>query len=273
MSRGVFLPAHVAEGTTDAEGKFVLGNLAPGDYAVEILPRKLTGERVLSSFSEEDLKAVDQDFEHSYWPGGASAEAASPVTVVSGAAVDIGVLRVRTTEYYRVHVRFPGWNCEDGDVTKVYENRRIGQFSSMASLADAPCGRDLLVTGFPSGAYRLMFGLKTAQGETTGGAAVPFAIAGENLEFAASLERPVTVKGAVVAADGAKLPDLSPIVVRLSPASNMVIMNLAAPVKADAAGKFRPAGAFGRTPQADGNRCRAGLLCTGGPLQRSPGSR
>jgi hypothetical protein len=107
------------------------------------------------------------------------------------------------------------------------------------TLGEAPCGRDVLLTGFPPAARRLLFALKTPQGDTTGGAAVRFSIGDENIEVTAPFERPMALDGSIVAADGAKLPDVSSVTLRLGPASHMMVMDLSAPVKADAGGKFR----------------------------------
>jgi hypothetical protein len=231
---GGFTPFMDGEATTDAQGRFVVANLGPGEFAIEVVPQKFAKERVLSTFSENDVRVVDQDFEHTYWPGGRGEDAVSPVLLVSGANVDAGVLRVKKTAYYRVHARFPGWNCEAEESTSVIQQDGSGG----ALLANAACGQDVLITGFSPGAHRLMFGVRKPKGGSSAGASPDFVIGDENVEVIATLERPIVLEGAIVGAEGMKLPDLSRITVLLFPVSRHVLM-MHGPVKADAAGKFR----------------------------------
>ena len=64
-----------------ADGAFTFSGLPAGEYIIEILPAKAFTDRVLSEFSSDDPNAADDDFEHSYWPGGRGADAVFPVTL------------------------------------------------------------------------------------------------------------------------------------------------------------------------------------------------
>jgi hypothetical protein len=201
------------------------------------MPGKALPDRVLSKFSDKDIKAVEQDFEHTYWPGGHGAEEALPVTLFPSAIVNIGVLPVKKTSYYRVHVLFPAANCEPGDTISVGQFQRIQSAEEHVGLARVPCRDDLLVTGFAPGAYRLIFGLRRAQAEPES-ASVPFVVHDQNLEIIASLEHPVSIDGAFVAAEGSRLPDLSTVTVSWDPFGGR-LNTLSGPVKPDTSGKFQ----------------------------------
>ena len=180
---------------------------------------------------------MEQDFEQTYWPGGHGVEAALPFTLFPGATADIGVLPVKKTSYYRVHVHFPAANCGPGDTISVGQVQRIQSAESHVPLAKVPCRDDLLVTGFAPGAYRLMFSLLRAQAEPES-ASVPFVISGKNLEITASLERPVSIDGIFVAAEGSRAPDLSTVTVFWETGGGR-LNTFSGPVKPGPDGKFQ----------------------------------
>jgi hypothetical protein len=229
-----FFPVGV-DAKTDAEGRFVVASLLPGNYVAEVFPQTGAQERVLTAFTESDAEKMDLDYERTYWPGGHGAEAALPVTVSGGATVDVGTLRVRKVPYYRVHVRIPIAQCDPDGAMSVYEtiqgsgsgifNQRLGQ---------APCGKDILVTGHPSGAFRLL--LRVA-GENGASASVPFVIGDQNITVMAPVLADVTVEGAFLTADSAKAPDFTKLSVILSSTDGVGDASQPSPVESD--GKFQ----------------------------------
>ena len=210
-----FLPAGGTSATTDAEGRFAATGLQPGEYAVVVGPQTEPDKRVLTKFTAQDVKTVESDYEQTYWPGGHGPEAVLPMTVASGATVDVGQLQVRKVPYYRVHVRIPVSNCADGDTMRVTEAAVTQTSIGIRPLAQVPCGKDVLVTGFSPGDYRLILGIDGRTSETRGTASVPFSISDENIEIAAPLTPGVALEGAVVAAEGAKPPDFAKVRISL----------------------------------------------------------
>jgi 5-hydroxyisourate hydrolase-like protein (transthyretin family) len=228
-------PVEGSEVKTDAEGKFVMANLPPGDYAVEIGLQTDDQQRILTKFTEEDVKAVVPDYEHTFWPGGHGQDSVLPVTLTSGASVNLGVLGVRKVPYYRVHVRATGADCSGGDPVSVSELLQISESRLHHLLGRTECGGDLLVTGFAPGSYRLL--LNTGRRETWRTASVPFSIADKNLELVASFRSDVTVSGAFTAADGGKLPDLGKVRIGLRGVDTNG--SLGDPAVPDSDGRFR----------------------------------
>lgn len=230
-----FLPFGT-EAKTDAEGRFVIASLAPGDYAVEIGPQAAAPDRLLTAFTEADAEKVDQDYERTYWPGGHGAESALPVSAPAGATVDIGTLRIQKIPYYRVHVRIPVAPCDETDSMSVYETVGDpgGGSLNRILLGQAPCGKDILVTGHPSGSFRLFLRIG---GENGSSASVPFVIADQNITVTAPLLPDLTVDGAFVIAEGARPPDFTKLSVILRPTDGVIDVLQSQP--ADSDGKFQ----------------------------------
>jgi hypothetical protein len=194
---------------TGDDGQFAVSGLAPGEYAVEIKAQGAQDQRVLARPPAEDA-APERDYEHTYWPGGHGADAALPVTVGSAATVHIGKLPVRKVPYYRVQVRIPVASCEAGETVHVSESIQTGLGgASMHSLNSAPCGKEIFVTGFSPGNYRLLLSLEGATPENQGTASVPFTIVDRNIEAIAPLTKGVAIDGILLAEDGTRLPDLA----------------------------------------------------------------
>ena len=195
---------------TNGEGEFIVSGLAPGEYAVEIQAQAAQEKRVLTQLPGNDATATDRDYEHTYWPGGHGADAALPVTVPSGATVHIGKLRVRKVPYYRVHVRILVAGCEAGEKLHVGESIQNGLGgATMHPLASAPCGKDLFVTGFSPGNYRLTLSIEGRAPENLATASIPFSVVDRNFEVTAPLTRGVAIDGIFLAEDGTNLPDLT----------------------------------------------------------------
>lgn len=235
-----FLRGDGTPSKTDAEGRFVATGLSPGEYAVEIGPQAEPDKRVLTRFTVKDAEAVERDYERTYWPGGHGQEAALPMPVASGATVNTGQLPVRKVPYYRVHVRIPVSSCGAGDTMHISESVQTSQTSmSIRPLAQVPCGRDVLVTGFSAGNYRLILGTDGRTPETRGTASVPFSIIDENIAITAPLTPGVTLEGALVAADGAKPPDFAKVKIVLIAVDGVGSMDEAMPAMAGPGGNFR----------------------------------
>ena len=225
--------------TTGPNGEFTAPNVAPGEYVIEVRPQKPQKERLLTTFTEADIAAVDLDYEHMFWPGGHGEESALPVFLTSGGNVDVGVLPVRKTSYYRVLVHMPDANCAPGERVELLEYRQDAQFAqSTNNIAEAPCGTDALIAGWAPGAYRVLLSVAGRKGENRLVASVPFTITNKNIELTASLERPIAVSGAFVPADGTRAIDLSKPSIWLDPIGGIRFADMMVPIKPGEDGKF-----------------------------------
>jgi len=236
---GQLWPMGGSSAKTDASGVFVLTGLPPNEYAVEIGPQIEAAKRVLTKFTDKDVKAVDQDIERTYWPGGHGQESVLPVPVSSGATVNIGQLAVKKAPYYRVLAHLPVSNCEPGEEVRVSAVTLTQWSASFGVLPNASCGKDLLIAGFAPGDYRLLFSLDDRPRESRGTASVAFSIEGENIEIDASLKLGVAVDGALVVDAGARLPDYTKVKVSLGPVDFSGYPDDPPPAVPGADGKFR----------------------------------
>jgi protocatechuate 3,4-dioxygenase beta subunit len=237
MSRGGYPVWKQAEARADANGEFAISGLLPGDYAVEVFPKKEAKERVLWEFSEADLKAVDQDYEHTYWPGGHGVETAFPVAFWSGGAIDVGSLAISRIPHYRVRVRFASTACAASEKIRVFEWLNNPEVPDGIFLAEAPCRPELLVTGLAPGIHRLLFEVRNQDGSRSAAVAT-FTIADENIEVSTALDSAMTVDGEIIAADGAKLPDLAKVSVHVEPQNGQGVWKPGS-AAVDETGKFR----------------------------------
>jgi hypothetical protein len=237
---------------TDANGEFQVTGLAPAEYAVEVHSRTPGGEkaaanqakRVLTSLPPGDEKAGETDWEHTFWPGGHGEDAVLPVAVGSGATVHIGRIPVRKVPYYRVRVRIPEGGCESGEMVSVGEAILNGRGSvTTHGLTEVPCPKELFVTGFSPGSYRLQLSVRGREPGKQATASVPFSIVDQNVEVTAALSLGITIEGALVAEDGTKLPDLAKTRIVLDPVDhNVFSMDEAAPAMPASDGTFRKEG-------------------------------
>jgi hypothetical protein len=218
---------------TNSDGRFVISNLTPGEYVVKILAQRMGRERIIAKFSDRDLKAVDDDYEASYWPGGGhSLESAAPLAVGSGGSVEFGTVRAHKVPHYRLHVRIPPGPCGPDDKILVYEQVPFRK----TTVGRAACAPDLLIAGFPPGSYRLLLTMIKDAAESRETASIPFVIKDENVEITAPLERGVTVNVTLAAFDGARALDFGKMRVALIPLNALPLEDLVTPKAVNSSG-------------------------------------
>jgi hypothetical protein len=223
---------------TGADGSFTIGNLPVGNYVVEVRPAKALRGRVSPKTADVDLSVAEHDYDHVYWPGGRGLESAFPVRLSSGESRSLGAVSIRQTEYYRVQVRVVGPGCVPGDRLTISQYVRLMGMQQYSPLGEAPCGEDVLVSGFAPGAYRLMFVLQHAEGDAES-ASIPFTIRDQGLELTALLMRPELIDGIFVAAEGSRMPDLSKVSVSWESGGGKLNVFSPDPIRPDETGKFK----------------------------------
>jgi hypothetical protein len=216
-----------AHATTDAKGEFAIANVPPGEWLIEIAPQSGSDQRVVATFTDKDAKAVTRDLERTYWPGGHGQDSSLPITLASGAEVYAGQMPVKKVDYYRALVHIQPGVCTPGENVVIYEG--IGGMIHLLE-QQPPCSGRLLITGFSPGTYALNMGSGGL------GGSVLFSIVDKNVEATASVDSGFQVDGAIVAAEGSKLPDLSALRLELRAAVSAVSPK---PVQPDEKGKFQ----------------------------------
>jgi len=179
---------------TDQDGYFTATKLRPGDYLVSILRR---GPEILSKFSEEDLKIVDQDLATSSSP-------AVPFPVSSGASLSVGTLTARKSLSYRVHLSVESSDCAPEDKW-TFSAIPAGDTSGFALPLQVPCAKEFLVRNLAPGSYTFTLSTGGRPGEKRRWAIVPVEVTGKSSEIALTMSPAAEISGRLVAADGVTL--------------------------------------------------------------------
>lgn len=210
------LPGAIAA-VTNSEGVFVAENLLPNPYIVRISPTTRDEDAAregeeLAAFNEDGFKAIDEDVELSYWPGGLpSPEQVLPVTVAGGAIANAGTITIRKVPYYRVRVTYNG-ECAPNE-RWIY---RLGL--PVNGLVPGPehyasCRKDGLLTRLAPGSYRLAI---WSGRDIDRWALTSFTISDRNIELPLDFREPATVTGRVSTPPGGPgLAKLGPVQILL----------------------------------------------------------
>jgi hypothetical protein len=233
-SKGQLVYGPGVSAVTDDDGQFVFTGLDPGNYLVETLPRKLDTRGVQTQFSAEDLKLVDQDYERSFWPGGTDAQRASPISVSSGASVNVGTLKPGQAPYYRVHAIFRNANCRAGEFVQVIL-AHVPPEGIESQAGQVACGQDFLLKNVQPGSYRLTL-YSSGKLETRVQGSQPLEVTDRNLEVAVSLAPGLDLEGRIIAADGVGPLPLDKLAIFVDPIDFM--LSSGPPVHADQQGAF-----------------------------------
>ncbi len=212
---------------TDQDGSFTIAKLTPDRYLLHISPKSGDSEIVMTTFTEDDRKVVDQDLGTSYWPGGADAQSASPIPVSPGASTSLGTITVRKAAYYRAHVSVVADDCRTWQFS-------VNSATSPAHWVAIPCAKEFLVRNLKPGSY--WFVLTNGQdGEKNQQALVPVEITRENVDVTLTLTPAVMVSGRFVAVDDGKLPELKGVTIMATPT---ITGAFSEPAQPDSEGKF-----------------------------------
>jgi hypothetical protein len=236
-ARGRRMPMPVGRAVTDENGRFVT-RVPPADYLVAVQPRIWGSERLLKKFSEDDLKAVDMDYGQTYWAGERDEDSAVPFSIGSGGVSELGVLKVRKTPFYRVHVSYPAVTCQPRDIALVTLSAVPPKWKS--GLGEVPCGKTFLVRGLAPGEHRLdvvLAGPSFTREKRQRGS-VTFQVVDKNQDIVVPLMRGIDIDGKVVPADGAARPPDNILRLYLGAAVGAPISD-EGPVAPDAKGNFR----------------------------------
>lgn len=223
--RATNLGGATGSATTDAEGRFVVAGLQPGGYVLRLGSRMYTQgaaqafpeaakygvARLLTEFSDDDLKAVTWDYEQTWWPGGGDLQTASPIPLPSGATINVGKVPAKKRRVYSVRVSVVASTCTANTAIQV----DVTGSSLGTGVGRVPCGKDFLMRGYPPGSYRLEAVVDGGNRNTRERGSVPFDILDENIKLSVPVIRGVDVDGKIVLAEGARAPDLKKLDLRL----------------------------------------------------------
>ncbi len=183
---------------TDAEGRFTVKNLVPGDY-VALTP----GAGTAKALPEPDPAWSREDYPRTYFPGVHDEDGAMLVNVPSAGAVNLGQLRLRKAPRYHASVHLSAAGCEQAQKVSLVLMTVKGPFTSGNGAGDAICGKDFSLGPFEPGQYTLRLSAgSTFDDEARREGYATFTIGDKNVEVAASLQKGLDVDGKFVLAEG-----------------------------------------------------------------------
>jgi hypothetical protein len=190
---------------TDPDGRFEFNDITPGDYLVQIAPRK-GGWRIVRAFSEEDLEEVEHDFPPVFWPGGYGFTSAAPLRVASGGSVEVGVLKPGLAPLRRARVSLAPGACEAGGGFILWIYEEDGPREHPRRMDWVPCEAAFLVAGLAPGSYLLA----AAGGESTNPVrgAVRVLIGEQDAEVVIPVSRGVDLEVRAIPPEGDVNPNL-----------------------------------------------------------------
>jgi len=216
---------------TDAEGRFVIAGLAPGDYVIrtgtrfhapfvgDVAPEIVEAgvDYLETDLSEQDTKTASWDYEQGYRPGGPGLEQVIPVSVISGSRIDLGDIALRRTPVYSVHVSLVVPSCTPDETLSVDVRASDSTLMMGSTMGRVSCGEDFVLRGFQPGSYRLELTVLGYPRDTRPRGSAPFTIVAEDVEIAVPVALGVDVEGEIVTAEGSQPPDYGRIQLALRP--------------------------------------------------------
>lgn len=194
----------------DAEGRFQGSGDRAWPWVVAIMPRFVApssdSEHVMTKFTKEDVDAVDEDYEESYWPGGVRALGeALPAPYISDQTTDIGNIRVRKMKYRRALVHFP---MTEGCFADQPFRAKFMQPRDELRDFNLYCGHDQLLRGLiPGMQYRFEITPLNQLGPDAWRTGIlEFVVGDKNPELRVTLNRGVDLEGRLIFADGLTPP-------------------------------------------------------------------
>lgn len=188
--------------TTDAQGNFTATQIPPGEYLVQTMASREAASRIIE-YSDAEFDKVDRELEHPFWPSGTSnRHDALPVTVPPGATANLGTMRVRQVDHYRLHVKLEGACSGKGwKYALIPQPQFPGRVDFSSATLD--CQEEFLVRGIEPGSYQ--FAVWNDAGNAPW-ALEPFTISNRNTSLTLRIAPGTDVPGRFVAAEGSQLP-------------------------------------------------------------------
>lgn len=182
--------------TTGADGTFTARNLPSGAYLIRMERGAATPK--IEEYTDEAFQETDSGYEDLIWPSGVSdSRAAVPLIVAPGGVTDMGTIRLRQADFYRVRLNIQG-DCSGG-------GWRAGIFAGGVKTTglSAFCKQQLLLTGIPPGSYDFAL---WSDGENNSWAVAPLVVTRSNTVLNLTLAPPTDVPGRIVTSMGVTPP-------------------------------------------------------------------
>lgn len=179
---------------TDSKGVFVINDVPPGDYYLQIQPS--VTERISPGAAEgpHDAPRV-YGYARAYIPAHIDPEHAVPMRVGSGFH-DLGTTKIQRQALFRIHATPELKSCSGENATVILQ-QRYGSSVVVRARAILPCNSPLRIDNLSPGSYHLaMWGLRRSQFEQEI-AQAPVVIVDASIEVLLSAFTPRQMRGRV----------------------------------------------------------------------------
>jgi hypothetical protein len=156
---------------------------------------------------------------------------------MSGGLANVGTLRARKVDFYRIHLSTPAAGCQQGE--KVHISAEMLQFLDGGGFGEGSCGKDYLLRNFEPGAYMLYIHNNNFTPERRMLAMMPVEVTDRNLDLTLALGRGVDIDGRIAVADGSAKPPMEKIKLFLRVTGSIQFGYESQPTSPDAEGKFQ----------------------------------
>lgn len=193
---------------TDAEGRFRQRTYS-GNYLAEVCARRVEeNDRILTRFTDDDIRAIDLGYRSHFFPSGPSIETALPIPLAIDRTASFGTIRVREERLYRVLVNLDKGSCPEGATLSGFNS--IVRFRQLerGRIQPIPCG-PFLMTHMDPGEYEI--DLTTGEGADQMAATARYTLTEQNLTIPLRLSHGSTLQGTLKVGEGvdpALLPKL-----------------------------------------------------------------
>jgi hypothetical protein len=183
-----FSPFSIHGTVTASDGTFTIAAVGPGTYLVHAAPAARETPKI-EEYTDEAFGLRDQGWDDL---------SGAPFVVAPGSAAELGTLRLRQTERYRVRVNVQG-DCSGNSWS-------LGVISDGMATMRAPCKQQLLLTHVSAGSYQVAL---WADGDNIRWAVAPLIVTRSNTAVNLTIAAAMDVPGRVVTSQGVPPPSVT----------------------------------------------------------------
>jgi hypothetical protein len=192
-----------SSGKTDAEGRFTIRNLAPGEYVVNT-----AGAGTPKAFPAPDPAWEREDYPRTFYPNVRDEDSAMVVSLPSAGVVNLGQLRLKKAPRYHARIKFGSAECEPGQKVSLVVIKLKGPFTNGDGGGNLVCGQESFLGPIEPGEYTLRFSAgDTFNDDSRREGWASIVVTQKDVEVTGAFEKGLVIDGKFVLSEGVpKMP-------------------------------------------------------------------